>query len=404
MDTTISDRTSGAGVPPPRSDEKDGGRTGHGPHGRPPPLDAASPHHPPVALPALSLDKVTHHYGAKRALDDVSVSIAPGEIVCLVGPSGCGKSTLLRLAAGLEILQDGAVAIGGQMIARPGQSLPPERRGIGLVFQDYALFPHLTVLDNVRFGLNRLPAADRTGRAMAALEQVGMEAYAKAYPHALSGGQQQRVALARAMAPRPSVLLLDEPFSGLDTRLRESVRDETLHVLKRSGAATMIVTHDPEEAMFLADRIVLLRDGRLVQVGSPTALYTKPVDAFAASFFGEVNVLEGRVCRGRVDTPVGSLPAPRMGEGQAVEVLIRPEALRLALTGEDEGAASVPNLAQVEASRLLGRTSLVHLRVTDREGRSHHLHARAPGHFLPADGSHVSVMLEPRQAFVFARP
>lgn len=366
------------------------------------PLDMATPRLAPLPLPSLSLDKVSHRYGAKRALSDVSLSISPGEIVCLVGPSGCGKSTLLRLAAGLETIQEGSVAIAGQTIAQPGSSLPPERRGIGLVFQDYALFPHLNVLDNVRFGLNRLPASERDERALAALEQVGMAGFVKTFPHALSGGQQQRVALARAMAPRPSVLLLDEPFSGLDTRLRESVRDETLHVLKRSGAATMIVTHDPEEAMFLADRIALLRDGRLVQVGSPTALYTKPVDAFAASFFGEVNQLTGVVRHGRVDTPVGCLTVPHLNEGADVDVLIRPEALRLTMAADGD-VTGVPNLARVEASRLLGRTSLVHLRVNDRDGRPHHLHARAPGHFLPEDGSHVSVTLEPRQAFVFEK-
>ncbi|WP_292905624.1 ABC transporter ATP-binding protein [Niveispirillum sp.] len=399
MDATISDHRrmdlrrgddGAAGCPPDRSS------------GRSPPLDMAIPRQAARPLPSLSLDHVSHHYGAKRALNDVSLSVAPGEIVCLVGPSGCGKSTLLRLAAGLETIQQGTVAIAGQTIAQPGASLPPERRGIGLVFQDYALFPHLNVLDNVRFGLNRLPAVERDERAMAALEQVGMEGFVRSFPHALSGGQQQRVALARAMAPRPAVLLLDEPFSGLDTRLRETVRDETLHVLKRSGAATMIVTHDPEEAMFLADRIALLRDGKLVQVGSPTTLYTKPADAFAASFFGEVNQLSGRVHHSRVDTPVGCLTVPHLDEGTAVDVLIRPEALRLTMAADGD-VTGVPNLARVEASRLLGRTSLIHLRVLDRDGVPHHLHARAPGHFLPEDGSHVSVTLEPRQAFVFAK-
>lgn len=391
MDTTVSDKMLRDAV------RTDGGRSGAGQA-----LDIDGPRHAQLSLPALALDGISHHYGSKRALSDVTLSVAPGEIVCLVGPSGCGKSTLLRLAAGLENLQQGSVAIAGQTIATPGASLPPERRGIGLVFQDYALFPHLNVIDNVRFGLNRLSAAERDARAMAALEQVGMTSFARSFPHALSGGQQQRVALARAMAPRPSVLLLDEPFSGLDTRLRETVRDETLHVLKRSGAATMIVTHDPEEAMFLADRIALLRDGQLVQVGSPTSLYTKPVDAFAASFFGEVNQLNGHVHNSRVDTPVGCLTVPHLPEGAAVDVLIRPEALRLTMAAEGE-VVGVPNLARVEASRLLGRTSLVHLCVLDRDGQPHHLHARAPGHFLPEEGAHVSVTLEPRQAFVFAK-
>ncbi|MFY8092907.1 MAG: ABC transporter ATP-binding protein [Niveispirillum sp.] len=399
MDATISDHVR---ADLRQRDEGMAGGCADRTFGTSPPLDMAIPRQSARPLPSLSLDHVSHHYGAKRALNDVCLSVAPGEIVCLVGPSGCGKSTLLRLAAGLETLQQGTVSIAGQTIAQPGASLPPERRGIGLVFQDYALFPHLNVLDNVRFGLNRLPAAERDTRALAALEQVGMEGFVRAFPHALSGGQQQRVALARAMAPRPAVLLLDEPFSGLDTRLRETVRDETLHVLKRSGAATMIVTHDPEEAMFLADRIALLRDGKLVQVGSPTTLYTKPADAFAASFFGEVNQLSGRVHHSRVDTPVGCLTVTHLAEGMPVDVLIRPEALRLTLAGAGD-VTGVPNLARVEASRLLGRTSLIHLCVTDRDGVPHHLHARAPGHFLPEDGSHVSVTLEPRQAFVFAK-
>ncbi|MFM2042266.1 MAG: hypothetical protein RLY86_842 [Pseudomonadota bacterium] len=363
------------------------------------PLDAMGPG--PVGVravrPALSLDRVSHRYGRTLAVDDVSLSIAAGEIVCLVGPSGCGKSTLLRLAAGLETLQQGTISITGATIAEPGRALPPERRGIGLVFQDYALFPHLSVLDNVRFGLNRLPKAEQTDRAMAALRQVGMQDYAKSFPDALSGGQQQRVALARAMAPQPAVLLLDEPFSGLDTRLRESVRDETLHVLKESGAATMIVTHDPEEAMFLADRIALMRQGRLVQVGAPVELYTRPVCAFAAGFFGEVNRLSGRVRNGSVPTPVGPIPVDRMEEGEEVSILIRPEALHLS-TGP---LAQLGPLAQVQASRLLGRTSLVHLGLPGLDGSILHLHARMAGQFLPAEGSYVSVRLDPRQAFVF---
>lgn len=374
------------------------------PRERSSPIDALGPRQAPAAAelrPALALERVSHRYKAKVAVDDVSLHIAAGEIVCLVGPSGCGKSTLLRLAAGLEKLQQGTVAIAGQTIADPSASLPPERRGIGLVFQDFALFPHLSVLDNVRFGLNRLPPATQRERALGALRQVGMEAYAAAYPDALSGGQQQRVALARAMAPQPAVLLLDEPFSGLDTRLRETIRDETLHVLKQSGAATLVVTHDPEEAMFLADRIALMRDGRMVQVGKPVELYTRPVCGFAASFFGEVNRLRGTVRQGRVETPVGSVPAARHAEGTAVDVLIRPEGLRLSMDPAAGPDGSLPNLARVEAARLLGRTSLVHLRVTDGQAGIH-LHSRMPGQFLPQEDSHVSVTLDPQQAFVFS--
>jgi iron(III) transport system ATP-binding protein len=363
-------------------------------------LDAAGPRlrRASASAEALALEHVRHRYSGMIAIDDVSLSIAQGEIMCLVGPSGCGKSTLLRIAAGLEALQRGTVRINGKVVADDTGCMPPERRGVGLVFQDYALFPHLSVIDNVRFGLSGQPAEFQRRRAMETLEQVDMGGYADHFPHALSGGQQQRVALARALAPNPAVLLLDEPFSGLDARLREQVRDETLHVLKRTGAATMLVTHDPEEAMFLADRIALMRAGKLVQLGSPVDLYTRPADGFAASFFGEVNRIGGSVRQGMVDTPLGRIPTD-LPEGSAVQVLIRPEALHLSsLEGSD--GARVPNIARVMASRLLGRTSLVHLSIPDGQGGCH-LHSRMPGQFLPNEESHVAIKLDTRQAFVF---
>lgn len=348
---------------------------------------------------ALALSHISHRFGRLTAVDDVSLEVMHGEIVCLVGPSGCGKSTLLRLAAGLEDIQRGEVWIGPERVAGGGRSKPPERRGVGIVFQDYALFPHLTVLDNVRFGLSGLSARSQRDRASEVLGQVGMGSFRDAYPHTLSGGQQQRVALARALAPRPKVMLLDEPFSGLDVTLRQAVRDETLHLLKENGTATLLVTHDPEEAMFLGDRIALMRAGRMLQVGAPVDLYCAPTDIFAAGFFGEVNALQGEVSGGRVDTPLGPVTARPVPDGAAVDILIRPEGLRLALTGGGIGGVR----AQVETARLLGRTSLVHLSVPTRDGEHIHMHARVAGVFLPADDSYVTVSLDPTQAFVFAR-
>ena len=352
---------------------------------------------------ALCLDAVTHHYGRLRAVSAVSLTVYAGEVMCLLGPSGCGKSTVLRIAAGLEELQHGRVRMAGQMVADGRASLPPEQRGVGLVFQDYALFPHLTVLDNVGFGLHHLPVEARTRRAGEALAQVGMDRSADAFPHTLSGGQQQRVALARALAPGPKVMLLDEPFSGLDARLRDQVRDETLHVLKSTGTATLMVTHDPEEAMFMADRIALMRDGAIEQEASPADLYFHPASAFAAAFFSEVNRVRSVVAAGHAATPFGPVAAPGLAEGSAVEVLIRPEALRLALDAGSGGAggsgAGAP--ATVMAARLLGRTSLVHLRAVDLQGRVQHLHSRMPGRFLPAENTPVMVTLDHTQAFVF---
>ena len=230
---------------------------------------------PATIAARLTYRGVTHRYGATPAVSDFSLDIAPGEIVSLVGPSGCGKTTLLRLAAGVERPSAGSILINEREVAG-GSFEPPERRGVGLMFQDFALFPHLSNLANVMFGLKWLPNAEAEREARAALDRVGLAKYAELYPHMLSGGEQQRVALARAVAPRPSVLLMDEPFSGLDRRLRDQVREEILHVLRESRVTCVIVTHDAEEAMLLADRIALMRAGRLVQEGEPRALYREP--------------------------------------------------------------------------------------------------------------------------------
>ena len=360
----------------------------------------------PESLPddALTLEAVSHGFGAVRALDDVSLTVRTGEVLCLVGPSGCGKTTLLRLAAGLEAIQKGRVHIGSRVVACADLDIAPERRGVGMVFQDYALFPHLTVTENVIFGLHRLAFAERRARAREVLVQFGIAELADAYPHRLSGGEQQRVALARALAPKPHIVLLDEPFSGLDSRLRDRVRDETLHALKASGAATLMVTHDPEEAMFMADRIALMRAGRIEQIGRPVALYFQPATAFAAAFFSDMNRLEGVVRDGRVSTPFGALET-RLAEGTPVEVLIRPEALHLAWAPEEEQTEKhYRTVARVLAARLLGRSTLIHLDLSQHSGAAHlHLHSRVPKHVAFGEGDEVAVTLDVSQAFVFAR-
>lgn len=353
-----------------------------------------------MPVPTLILDNISHAYGAVQAVREVGLAVDAGEVVCLVGPSGCGKSTLLRVAAGLEARQVGTVTIDGRVVADGRTDVPPERRGVGLVFQDFALFPHLNVLGNVAFGLGELGQGERKRVAGSILERVGMAGFAAAYPHELSGGEQQRVALARALAPSPKVMLLDEPFSGLDTRLRDQVRDESLHILKDSDAATLIVTHDSDEAMFMADRIAVMRDGSLAQLGAPSDLYFSPRDAFVTEFFSEINRLDGVVADGRVMTPVGAVAAPDIADGTRVDVLIRPEAVRIA-DGQGGGADAT---AQVVAARLLGRTSLLHLAIgageEGGEGRLH-LHARVPGQYLPAPGTEVALAIDRSLAFVF---
>ena len=347
---------------------------------------------------SLILSEIRHSYGEREVLRGVTIEVARGEILCLLGPSGDGKTTLLRLVAGLEPLQQGRIELDGKLLAAPGQDIPPEQRHVGFVFQDYALFPHLTVQENVAFGLRGMPKGDRVWRVAEALARVGLEAYASAWPHQLSGGQQQRVALARALAPRPAVLLLDEAFVSLDTRLREQVRDDTLHVLQEAGIPALIVTHDAEEAMFMADRIALMREGRVVQLGTPEALYLQPADPFVATFLGEVNRLPARIRGGEAVSVIGAAPAGGLPEGSAAELLLRPEGLRVLAPGQP-GTTE----AEVEACRLLGATTLVHMAVADGEGGVLHLHARLPPGAALVRGQRVGVALDPARAFAFPR-
>ena len=353
---------------------------------------------------ALALEGVSHAYGDVTAVKSVDLRVAAGEIVCLLGPSGCGKTTVLRIAAGLEDAQRGRVVVNGREVARPGASLPPEARGVGMVFQDYALFPHLTVAANVSFGLGALPREERREAALAMLERVGMGGHADRYPHVLSGGEQQRVALARALAPKPALLLLDEPFSGLDIRLRDRVRDETLDLLGDAGLSTLIVTHDPEEDMYMADRIAVMRAGRILQQGPPAEVYGAPSDAFVATFLSDVNAIHGVVEGGAVASPLGRVAAEGLADGARVDVLIRPEALRLtdgARLGEASGGARAGErtaMATVVAVHPLGHSTIVELRLGG-DGRV--LRARVPGVAAPKPGARVDVVLDPGQTFVF---
>jgi iron(III) transport system ATP-binding protein len=274
----------------------------------------------------VELKGVSKSFGLTRAVESVALEVKTGEIFGVLGPSGSGKTTLLRLIAGFERPDGGAITVGGDLMAGDGKWVAPERRRIGMVFQDYALFPHLDVERNVAFGLPR----GEQGKAQGALELVGLQHKAKSLPHELSGGERQRVALARALAPGPDVVLLDEPFSSLDATLRAGLRREVDLILRDAGATAILVTHDQEEALSLADRLALMRDGRIVQVGRPEDVYAQPAERWAAQFVGEVNVLPGVLRGDSVHTELGSfdLVCPAGGAAQgAVHVAVRPEQL-----------------------------------------------------------------------------
>jgi iron(III) transport system ATP-binding protein len=275
---------------------------------------------------------VSKRFGRTRAVERAELCVERGEFVALLGPSGCGKTTLLRLIAGFEEPDEGELCVAEARV----NGVAPERRRVGMVFQDYALFPHLTVADNVGFGVRR---GDRTRRVGELLGLVGLEGYGERYPHELSGGQQQRVAVARAVAPAPAVVLLDEPWSNIDPLLRASMRDELAGILRSLGATVLLVTHDREEAFSLADRIAVMRDGRIVQAASPEELYAAPTDRWTAGFVGAGNFLRGRIEGDLVETLLGRFPVVGRNGASEVDVLIRPELLEL--RPDPQGSAEV---------------------------------------------------------------
>jgi iron(III) transport system ATP-binding protein len=307
-------------------------------------------------MSAIKLERVVKAYEGNRAVDQVTLEAAAGSILALLGSSGCGKTTTLRLIAGLETPDSGVIHLNGRIVSGAGQWVPPEERRVGMVFQDYALFPHLTAAENIAFALAKLPARERPARIQTMLDLVGLKEMGGRYPHQLSGGEQQRVALARALAANPAVVLLDEPFSNLDAALRKAMREEVRHILRRVGTTAVFVTHDQEEALSIADQIAVLRAGQVLQTGSPQAVYLRPASREVALFLGEGNFIPGRGQGQTVETVLGRLPLLEPAAGE-VEVLLRPEAIQL----QPDAAGS----GRVTEVRFFGHDQMVRLRLAD---------------------------------------
>lgn len=279
-------------------------------------------------MSTLHLDQVELRYGSNTAVHNISLTVEQGKIACLLGPSGCGKTTLLRAIAGFENLIQGQISLGGEVISSSSSTVPTEQRKIGMVFQDYALFPHLTIADNIRFGIRQQARKAQQQRVQELLDLVSLPTYAKRYPHELSGGQQQRIALARALAPKPALLLLDEPFGSQDTELRESLAREVRDILKQENITALLVTHDQHEAFAMADEIGVLQAGRLQQWGSAYALYYQPQNAFVAAFIGQGSLIDGTVIdQSTVQTSLGVLNCSHSSKlaSSRVSLLVRPE-------------------------------------------------------------------------------
>lgn len=359
------------------------------------------PQSPP---PRLEIRNLVRDFEGRRVVNDVSLQIQPGQVTCLLGPSGCGKSTTLRMIAGVDMQDRGEIYVDGDLICDTVFRVPPERRSIGLMFQDFALFPHLSVGKNVGFGLSDKGAANQT-RVREMLERVGLEGYIDAFPHELSGGEQQRVALARALAPRPKIMLMDEPFSGLDNRLRDGIRDETLELLKQEDAAVLLVTHEPEEAMRMADEIALMRDGKIVQQGAPYNIYRAPMDKAAVAFFSDINVVESEVNGALAQTPFGQFLAPGFPDGSAVEIVFRPQHVGIDFDRGGNGPAPTPERGRaargiVKRARFMGSESLVEFHM-DHDGST--LKATVPNVFLPNPGTVLWLTIRRDKCFVFRK-
>ncbi|QID18128.1 ABC transporter ATP-binding protein [Nitrogeniibacter mangrovi] len=349
----------------------------------------------------LDVRQLTLGYDRHTVVDRLDVSLDEGAIGCLLGPSGCGKTTVLRAIAGFERVRGGEIVIGGQTVSAPGVHVPPEQRRIGMVFQDYALFPHLSIRDNIGFGLHAAAPAERRARVDAMLDLVGLGALAQRYPHELSGGQQQRVALARALAPAPRLLLMDEPFSNLDVELRERLSLEVRRILKATGTTAILVTHDQHEAFAVADLIGLMHAGHLQQWDTPYTLYHRPANRFVADFIGQGVLIPGRIIAGdRVHTALGTLRSGQPMQcgalgvcppGADVDVLLRPDDV----VHDDAG----PQSARVLHKAFRGADILYTLALDDGT----RLLSLVPSHHDHAIGERIGIRLVVEDVITFAQ-
>jgi iron(III) transport system ATP-binding protein len=331
---------------------------------------------------AVECTGITKRFSGVTAVKEVDLSVKEGEILAVVGPSGCGKTTLLRLIAGFEVPDSGEVALGGHLVAGRSSFTPPEKRGIGMVFQDYALFPHLTVEKNVGFGLNG--RRDRQEIITSELERVGLSGYEDRYPYELSGGERQRVALARALAPKPVLVLLDEPFSNLDADRRIQVREEVVTILKKAGASAIFVTHDQEEALSIGDRLVVMNQGRVEQVGTPEEIFQKPATRFVAEFMGQTDFLPGQVSMGGILTELGLIKQRvDMPIGTMVEVAVRPDDVDFDLEPD--------SCIEVAARSFKGGYNIYRLRLASGQI----LHSLQPHTRLLPPGAPVNIRIHP---------
>ena len=345
---------------------------------------------------ALKVQNLNHKIKNLSILQNISLDLEEDKIACILGPSGCGKTTLLKLISGLENIQKGEIYIKDKLVSSPNKYVKTEERNIGFLFQDFALFPHLTVEANLKFAIKKNYDSKKDIEEI--IELIKLPFSLNKYPHELSGGEQQRVALARAIIAKPDLLLLDEPFSNLDLSLKEEIRDDTLHLLQKFNTSVIIVTHDPFEAMFISNKIYIFQeDGKIVQSGSPNDLYNNPKSSYVAEFFGETNKFTGVVNNSKVETAIGSIPVNGIAESKNVEIHIRPQAIKLIKEKTPINGIK----GTVMASKLMGSYSFIHLSVLDQNNNVIHVHSHMPPSFNPIRSTAVGIEIDQNKVFIF---
>ena len=356
-----------------------------------------------AVLPRLEVKNLSRSFGNLTVVDKISFQIFSGQVTCLLGPSGCGKSTTLENDSRVEKPSSGQIFVDEELTSNAYFQVPPEARSIGLMFQDFALFPHLNVQQNVYFGLTGSKEF-KEKRSLDLLERVGLAHLAFNYPHSLSGGEQQRIALIRALAPQPKIMLMDEPFSGLDDRLRDEVRDETFNLLRSEDAAVLMVTHDPQEAMKVADEIALMRNGKILQIGAPYNIYNAPVDLKALQFFSDANSIQATLKGSLADTPFGQFFAPGLADGTDIDIVFRPQHVRIDF--DRKGRGPLPTASQgvaprgiVKRARFIGNESLIEFEMDF--GSS--IKATVPNVFLPNIGHPLWLTVPRDKCYIFPK-
>lgn len=349
-------------------------------------------------MTALKINNLDYKIKNSDILKNISIETEEDKITCILGPSGSGKTTLLKLIAGLENIQKGEIYIKNKLVSSPSKHIKTEERDIGFLFQDFALFPHLTVQENLKFAIKNNTNSNTEINEI--MKLIKLPNSLQKYPHELSGGEQQRVALARSIISKPQLLLLDEPFSNLDLSLKEEIRDDTLHLLQKFNTSVIIVTHDPFEAMFISNKIYILKqNGSIVQSGSPNDLYNNPISSYVAEFFGETNNFSGCVKNSKVKTAVGEIPINSMFESKHVDIHIRPQAIKLFQEKTPVNGIK----GTVMTSKLMGTYSFIHLSVLDNNNNVIHVHSHMPPSFNPKQSTAVGIEIDTEKIFIFPK-